>query len=157
MKQSVYVETTIVSYLTAKLSRDIVVAAHQQITQEWWENVRPKFDIFISPFVIQESERGDKVASLKRMELLSQINVLELNIEIEKLAKKYFDVLPIPNKAQLDAAHLAVACYHKMDYLISWNCKHIVSARIRKDLEKFNKEMNLITPTICTPEELMEI
>lgn len=157
MKQSVYLETTIVSYLSANLSRDIVVAAHQQITQEWWENVRPKLDCYISPFVIQESQRGDENAAKKRMKLLSEANLLEVNNKIERLAEIYFDKLKIPSRAKLDAAHLAVACWHKIDYLVSWNCKHIVSARIRKDLEKLNNELNLFTPTICTPEELMEL
>lgn len=157
MKQSVYLETTIVSYLTAKLSRDIVVAAHQQITQEWWENVRPKLDCYISPFVIQESQRGNDDAVKKRIKILSGISVLEMNNEIEKIAEIYFDKLNIPSKSRLDAAHLAAACWHKMDYLVSWNCKHIVSARIRKDLEKLNNELKLFTPIICTPEELMEI
>lgn len=157
MKQSVYIETTIVSYLSANPSRDIIVAAHQQITQEWWQNVRPKVDCYISPFVLQESQRGDDDAAKRRIKLLSGISILELNNKIEKIAGIYFNELNIPDKAQLDAAHLAVACYYKIDYLISWNCKHIVSARIRKELEKLNNELNLFTPVICTPEELMEI
>jgi hypothetical protein len=157
MKQSVYIETTIVSYLAANLSRDIVVAAHQQITQEWWINVRPKLDCYISPFVIQESQRGDDEISKRRIKLLSGISVLEMNNKIEKMADIYFDKLKIPDKAQLDAAHLAVACYYKMDYLISWNCKHIVSARIRKELETINNGLQIFTPIICTPEELMEV
>jgi len=157
MKQSVYIETTVVSYLSAKLSRDIVVAAHQQITQEWWTNVRPKLNCFISPFVIQESQRGDNYLAKRRITLLSGISVLEINREIEKITDIYFRKLKIPDKAQLDAAHLAVACYHKMDYLLSWNCKHIVNAKIRKELELLNKGLKIFTPIICTPEELMEI
>jgi hypothetical protein len=80
-----------------------------------------------------------------------------MNNKIEKMADIYFDKLKIPDKAQLDAAHLAVACYYKMDYLISWNCKHIVSARIRKELETINNGLQIFTPIICTPEELMEV
>jgi len=93
MKQSVYLETTIISYLAANLSRDIVVAAHQQITQEWWENVSPKLACFVSPFVVQESLRGDAEAAKRRIKLLSGISVLEINDEIEKLAGIYFDKL----------------------------------------------------------------
>jgi len=157
MKQSVYIETTIVSYLAANLSRDMVVAAHQQITQEWWASVRPKLNCYISPFVIQESQRGDENIAKRRLKLLSGISVLEMNNEIEKITDLYFDKLKIPNKAQLDAAHLAIACYYKMDYLVSWNCKHIVSARIRKKLEIINNGLKMFTPIICTPEELMEV
>ncbi len=143
--------------MAANISRDIIVAAHQQITQEWWQNVRSKLECYISPFVIQESERGDKNIAKGRLKLLSGISILEVNSEIEKISEIYFNRLHIPNKAELDAAHLAMACYYKMDYLISWNCKHIVSARIRKDLEKLNIELKLETPIICTPEELMEV
>ena len=157
MKPSVYLETTITSYLAANLSRDIVVAAHQQITQEWWVNIRPKLNCFISPFVIQESQRGDDGASKRRIKLLTGVSVLEVNNAIERIAEVYFDRFKIPSKAKLDAAHLAVACYYKMDYLLSWNCKHIVSARIRKELGLINRDLGLFTPTICTPEELMEI
>ncbi|MHB1687706.1 MAG: type II toxin-antitoxin system VapC family toxin [Ignavibacteriaceae bacterium] len=157
MKQSVYLETTIVSYLAAKPSRDIVVYAHQQITQEWWENARTKLDCYIFPFVIQESERGDDEAVKRRLKLLSGIPVLELHNEIQRVSEIYFNRLNILDKAKLDAVHLAVACFYKMDYLLSWNCKHIVSARIRKNLEKMNNELKLFTPVICTPEELTEV
>lgn len=157
MKATVYIESTIVSYLVAKPSRDLIVAAHQQLTTEWWDLIRLQVDCFVSPFVIQEISAGDKEAANKRIRLIKNIPVLELNQEIQKLAQTYFDSLDIPGKARLDASHLATAVWHEIDYMLSWNCKHIVSGRVKMILEKINSELNIKTPVLCTPEELMEV
>jgi len=157
VKPTVYIETTIISYLTARLSRNLIVAAHQQLTVEWWEDVRPKLECFISPFVIQEVSRGDKAASQKRIEVISSLPILELNDEIRELAFKYFEAIDIPEKARIDAFHLAIAVWHRIDYLLSWNCRHIASGRVRKILREINDNLGIHTPVICTPEELMEV
>ena len=157
MKPTVYIESTIISYLTARPSRDLIVAAHQQMTIEWWEDVRPNVEGFISLFVNQEISRGDEEAARKRIQAVKDLPVLEINDEIQKLAEKYFIELEIPEKARLDAAHLAVAVWHEMDYLLSWNCRHIVSGRVKKSLEEINATLNLKTPVLCTPEELMGV
>lgn len=157
MNPTVYIESTVISYVTAKPSRDLIVAAHQQITTEWWASVRPKVDCFISPFVIQEISAGDEEAAKKRLETVGDLPVLEVNKEIQQLAQRYFDALEIAEKAKLDASHLAVAVWHEVDYLLSWNCKHIVSGRVKKMLEKINTDLNMKTPVFCTPEELMEV
>ena len=157
MKSTVYIETTIISYLTAKPSRDLIVAAHQQITSDWWNIARLNFDCFISPFVIQEIYAGDPYAVARRFEIVKDLPVLRINKEIQILAQKYFDNLDIPDKARLDAAHLAVEVWHKMDYMLSWNCTHIVSGRVIKALEKINSKLKIKTPTLCTPEELLEV
>ena len=157
MKPAVYIETTIISYLTAWPSRDLIVAAHQQLTVEWWENVRPRVECFISPFVIQEASRGDKDAAQRRLEAISDLPVLELNDDIRELAAKYFASINIPEKAKVDAFHLSVAVWHRMDYLLSWNCKHIASGRVRKILREVNETLGISAPVICTPEELMEV
>jgi hypothetical protein len=157
VKPAVYIETTIISYLTARPSRDIIVAAHQQLTVEWWENTRPRVECFISPFVIQEASRGDKDAAQRRIDAISDIPVLELNDEIRELAARYFVAINIPEKAKVDAFHLSVAVWHGMDYLLSWNCTHIASGRVRKTLQEVNEAIGIRTPVICTPEELMEV
>lgn len=157
MNATVYLESTIISYMAAKPSRDLIVAAHQQITTEWWETIKPKVVCFISPFVIQEISAGDQIVAQKRIELIKDLSVLEVNPEIQKLAELYFDKLDIPEKSRLDAFHLAVSVWHEIDYLISWNCRHIVSGRIKNMLEKINREQNYPTPALCTPEELMEV
>lgn len=133
------------------------MAAHQQLTIEWWENVRPRVECFISPFVIQEAARGDQDAAQRRIAAISSIPVLELNVEIRELAAKYFPAITIVEKAKVDASHLAVAVWHGMDYLLSWNCKHIASGRVRKILREVNAALGVSTPVICTPEELMEV
>jgi predicted nucleic acid-binding protein len=156
VKPTVYIETSIISYLTARPSRDLIVAGHQQMTLDWWDNVRPQVDCFISPFVIEEASRGDQDAAQRRMAAITGFAVLEVNEEVRELAQKYFQAINLPDKAKLDAFHLATAVWYGMDYLLSWNCKHIASGRVRKILVEINDGLGIRTPVICTPEELME-
>ena len=157
MKPSVYIETTIISYLTAKPSRDLIIAAHQQITNEWWTDVRPQVDCYVSPFLIDEASRGDAAYAQKRLDEIADFIVLEVNEQIEDLARQYFAALQTPEKSKIDAFHLAVAAWHKMDYVLSWNCKHIASGRVQKTLQEINIRLGVHTPIVCTPEELMEV
>jgi len=157
MKPTVYIETTIISYLTSRPSRNLIVAGHQQLTQDWWRKIRPQVACFISPFVLQEISRGDQHALRKRMEAIAHVPILTLTPAIPTLAQQYFDALILPDKARLDAAHLAVATWYKMDYVLSWNCKHIVGGRVRKTLMEVNSRLCFETPILCTPEELMEV
>lgn len=152
-----YIETTIISYLTAKPSRDLIIAAHQQITSDWWAKVRPEVDCYVSPFVIDEASRGDDQYARKRLEAIEDFSVLEVDLEIENLAEQYFSALNIPDKAKIDAFHLAIAAWHRMDYVLSWNCKHIASGRVQKMLQETNARIGVFTPIVCTPEELMEV
>lgn len=157
MKSTVYLETSVISYLTARMSRDLIVAAHQQITQEWWDNILPETGCFISPFVLDEISRGDPEAAKKRLNVVSTFSVLEVNEEIQLLADQYFEILEISEKARIDTFHLATASWHEMDYLLSWNCKHIASGRVKRIVAQINSELSIRTPVICTPEELMEL
>jgi len=156
-KQTVYIETTVVSYLTARPGRDLIVAAHQQVTVEWWENALPKLEPFISPIVIEEVSRGDEYASTLRLEKIAEFPVLEITSEVRKLAELYFEKIPVPDKARGDAFHLAVATFHGMDFLVSWNFSHILNARVRSVIQEINTMREISTPIICTPEELMEV
>jgi hypothetical protein len=157
MKQSVYIESTVISYLTAKPSRDLVVAAHQQITREWWDFALPKLTPFISQFVVNEISFGDPLASKARLNVCSGISLLEMTQDVNHLAKLYFNAIRIPEKAKADAYHLALATWHGLDFMVSWNCTHIASGRVRSIVEQINDDNNLASPTICTPEELMEV
>ncbi len=157
LKPSVYIETTIISYLTAQPSKDEMIANHQRITAEWWANVRPQVECFVSPLVIGEASRGDAVYAQKRLEAIADFVRLDVNEEIDALADKYFEGLQIPEKAQVDAVHLAIAVWHKVDYVLSWNCKHLASARVQKRLQQINMRLKVHVPVVCTPEELMEI
>lgn len=155
MKAKIYLETTIASYLTARPSRDLIVAAHQQITQEWWETRRQKFDIFISELVVREAKAGDKVAARKRIEALDNIPLLGLNEEVLHLAHELVQGGPIPESAKEDALHIALATVHGMDYILTWNCRHIANAEMRTGVTSICISQGYETPVICTPEEFM--
>ena len=155
-KQKVYIETSVISYLTANPSKDIVVAVHQQITNEWWHKARQKFDCYISDVVLAEIEKGDSKAALSRIDAVKDIRILEYNPEIEKLGLVYLELFKIPDKSKLDAAHLALSVWYNIDILMSWNCKHIANALVNIKLRENNNRNGLFTPILCTPEELLE-
>jgi predicted nucleic acid-binding protein len=156
-KQKVYIETSVISYLTSKPSRDLIIAGHQQITQDWWHKAKPKFDCYISQIVIEEISLGDKNAALKRINAIQNIPDLGYNSEVENLAFQYFKLLGIPEKAKLDTFHLAYAVLYNIDFLLSWNCKHIANAMINSKLRDFNNNNSLFVPFLCTPQELLEV
>lgn len=154
-KAKVYIETTIPSYVTSRLSRDIVIAAQQQLTIEWWDTARSDYDLFISELVVVECEQGDKELAKRRMELIRDIAVLPFSNEVKELAQIYYSLLGIPEKSRLDAFHLAVAVSNEIDYLLTWNCKHMAHGEIRMKIHNYNKQNNLFEPMILTPYELM--
>lgn len=156
-RQTVYIESTVISYCAAHWSRDIVTMAHQQITSDWWNMALPLLDPYISQIVIDEISRGDKEAVHRRIAAVKQFKVLETTEEAARLAERYFDALTIPEKARNDALHLAIATLNGMDYLVTWNFKHIASARVRAVIEAVNYDLSYETPIICSPEELMEV
>jgi predicted nucleic acid-binding protein len=155
MKPKVYIETTVVSYLTARPSRDLIITAHRQLTQEWWENRRADFDLYASQLVIQESSAGDAVMAQKRLEVLDEIPLLDVSLDAISLGRSLVEKGPIPEKAAVDALHIAVATVHGMDYLLTWNCKHIANAEMQTAVAKICRESGYEPPTICTPEELL--
>jgi len=157
MPSSVYIETSVVSFLTARPSRDPVVAAHQQVTRQWWAQVLPQVDGFVSPAVIAEIGRGDGAAASARRKALDTLVRLELNDRINQLANTCAKALDLPERAFADAVRLAVAAYHAMDYLLTWNCRHIASGRVRRIAQSVNAKRSMPTPVICTPEALMEV
>lgn len=157
MKQTVYIETSVIIYLTSNPSRDIVVAGHQQTTYEWWNQSRDYFDSYISQFVIDEISSRDMLAANKRIEAIKNINELQVNDEVEKLGDIYLKSFNIPEKSKLDAYHLAIAVWYNIDYLLSWNCKHIANAVVNKKLIDINNKMGLNSPILCTPLELIEV
>jgi len=157
MKPTIYLESTVISYVAARPSRDLIIAAHQQITHEWWEKTLPKCEAFVSPIVIDEISRGDNIAVQNRLDKVVSFSILEVVLEVRRLADEYFNAIQIPEKARADAYHLALAAWHGLDFLVSWNCTHIVSGRVKMIIEEINAEYGIRTPVICTPEELMEV
>lgn len=148
-------ETSVVSYYTARSSRDVIILAHQELTREWWTLAIGRFALCVSQAVIEESERGDPDAASGRLAAIHGFAILPITDEVESLASIYQRELDIPDICAADALHLSVASVHGTDYLVTWNCKHIANAEIRRHLAQINTEENVSTPIICTPEELM--
>jgi hypothetical protein len=155
VRAKVYIETTIPSYLAARSSRDLLIAAHQQITREWWELRRSAFDLYISEAVLDEAAGGDPSMATKRIELLADIPVLALTDSATALAKALVSEGPIPGKAAGDALHIAIATAYACEYLLTWNCRHIANAEIQRNARSVVRRYGFELPVICTPEELM--
>jgi hypothetical protein len=123
--KSVYIETTIPSYATGRMSRDIITANRQSVTKLFWENERKNYNLFISKYVIDECSQGDPEAANRRLNFIKNIRVIPETIYIAQLADLYFNMLSIPERAKADCVHLAVCVDAKIDYLLSWNCTHL--------------------------------
>jgi len=153
---TVYLETTFISYLVALPSRDLIVAAHQRVTSDWWAYQRNKYDCYASEIVVDEASVGDENEIRKRLIVLDSLELLDLTTEVSNLTNAIIKSEVIPRKAVRDAAHIAVATVHEIDYLLTWNCKHIANAQILRKIEKVCIESGYQMPVICTPEGLME-
>jgi hypothetical protein len=133
MSETVYIETSILGYLTARPSRDIVVAANIEITREWWDTRRNDFQLYASQAVVKETSQGDVVIAFQRLEILRGFSLLELNQSVLDLAEQFLERSDLPAKANIDAVHIAAATVHGMDYLLTWNCKYIANAQIQRN------------------------
>jgi hypothetical protein len=156
-KPSVYIETSIISYLTARPSPSLVAAAWQQITADWWENRRAAFDLFTSEVVILEARSGDSEAVARRLGVLADITELLLTDRAKELARIFVAQKAIPHKAQADALHVAAAAVHHVDYLLTWNCRHINNPEIKPAVRRVCESVGIACPEICTPLEIVEI
>ena len=153
-KPGIYVETSVVSYLVARPSRDLVVAAHQQLTVSWWQDQAQSYDLFVSQIVIEEARAGDPEIAERRLAAIESLPLVEVNEEAIHLAQNLIKSHAVPEKAARDALHIGVACVGAMDYLLTWNCKHIANAKTRSVIEKTCRSAGYASPIICTPEEL---
>ena len=156
-KQTVYIESTIPSYLVARPSRDLLKLTRQMATQQWWSDTLPNLHPFISNYVIEEIRLGDIDAAKKRENAIRHIEVLETNEEVISLADTFIKRLNIPKKAHTDAFHLAIAVIYKIDYLVSWNFDHIVGPPVRKTFAEIGRELNCVMPVLCTPSDFSEV
>jgi hypothetical protein len=155
MKRSLYLESTIPSYLVAAPSRDLLIAAHQQVTAEWWRTQRTGFDLYVSQFVLDEIGRGDADVARRRLDVVKGIPLLDIREDVLDLAAGFLSLRIIPKKAGTDAIHIALAAIHGVYFLLTWNCKHIANAAIIRDIEAVCRMRGFSCPVICTPEELM--
>ena len=154
MALRVYIETSVVSYLTALPSRDLVRTAHQQVTLEWW-HARQGFELYASEAVLLEAGRGDADAAARRLAALGGIPLLAATDEAGELAAAFLTAAALPARAAIDAAHIAIATLHGMDILLTWNCAHIANAIMRPKIEEVCRSHDYEPPVICTPEELV--
>lgn len=155
MKQKLYVETSVISYLTARPSRDLIIAAHQQITNDGRENRRTQFDLYTSQVVLSEASVGDSEVASKRLQALQDVDLLDITDEVAELSGKLISEKCLPEKALEDALHIAISAIHGTDYLLTWNCKHIANAKMRSKIEEVIRLSGYKPPIICTPEELL--
>jgi hypothetical protein len=153
--ESVYLETTFISYLVARPSRDVIIAGHQQTTQDWWANRRGEFDCLVSQVVIDEVSAGDPAEVQKRLAIIAGLSTLGLTEAAESLAQAIVDSGILPAHVVRDAAHVAVAAVHAVDYLLTWNCKHLANAQIARRIGLVCEKLGYRMPIICTPDELM--
>ena len=155
MKSSVYIETSIPSYLTARPSRDVRAVAWQQITLEWWDTARQNYELFTSALVIKEASAGNQAAAERRLSVLGDIPKLDVNDQAEKLAELLIIDSGVPASSRTDALHVAVAAVHRIDYLLTWNCRHMSNAVKRPIIRSICLNAGYVCPEICTPTELL--
>lgn len=157
MKPTVYLETSVIGYLSMRTSSLARVAADQQITHDWWDNYRHQYDLCVSRFVISECSKGDPVAAQERLVYFNDIPLVPVSENVELLAESLMVDVPLPAKAEYDAFHISVSAVNGIQYLLTWNCKHIANPSLRPHIERVCREMGHALPIICTPWELMEI
>lgn len=156
MKPKVYVETTVISYLTAWPSRDVVIAGHQQITRDWWQTAADRFELVASELVLNEAAAGDPDAARDRLAALATVTLLDAGDRALDLATQLIESGAIPEKSVEDAVHIAIAVTNGVEFLVTWNCRHIANATMRSQIELACRNAGFEPAIICTPDELME-
>jgi predicted nucleic acid-binding protein len=156
MKRSVYIETSVVSYLTARPSPNALVASCQQITAEWWSRQHGKFELFTSELVNVEAGMGDPILAAARLQILTRLPVLRLTDPAVSLANVLIRKRALPDQAQADALHIAIATIHQIQYLATWDCRHINNPAIKPAIRTICRQEGFICPEFCTPLELRE-
>lgn len=156
MLPKVYVETSVVSYLTAWPSQKPIMAAHQAVTKDWWQSCRTRFEVFASDAVVNEASDGDATAAQERLDVLATIDLLPTTDAAIELAKRLVAEGAIPPNVPEDALHVAIAAVHHMDYLLTWNFRHLNNMRKVAAIETVCLKAGYQPPKICSPEQLME-
>lgn len=155
MKPRVYIESSVISYLSARVSSSLTVAAHQQITQRWWDKHRGKYELYVSLSVRDEIKAGDKEAAKARLQSIDGIPFVSYSQDVGDVVKALIAGGAVPPKAAEDALHIALSATNGIDYLLTWNCRNIANARTRRAIELALQKMGYVCPIICTPMELL--
>ena len=154
-RPTLYMETTIPSYLLAEPSSDNLSSARQEVTRKWWRRDRNRFDVFVSDVVLEEAIEGNREAATKRRDFLGRFPMLSVTPEADALIQVYIDTKIVPAHCQRDAAHLALATLHEMQFLCTWNFRHLANAFALKRFRQLNEDRGLFVPQVCTPEALL--
>jgi len=152
MKPKVYIETSVISYLTSRRSRDVVILGRQETTREWWESRRAEYELFVSELVLNEIAAGDPAAAAARLEAVAGLPLLDVDDDAERLSADLMAQDLVPRTAVEDAIHLAVAVVNGMDYLVTWNFSHIANAQLQRGIAAVVTSQGYESPVICTPE-----
>jgi predicted nucleic acid-binding protein len=152
---TVYLETSIVSYLRQKPSTQVVLAARQLLTHQWWNDERSNYQLVASQLVIDEASAGNPSLAAERLQLLAGIPLLQLDPVIADIADEIMSRAILPEKARTDALHIATVAHHRIQYLLTWNCRHIANARILPRIHDVLNDLLIPIPVICTPEEMV--
>lgn len=155
MKPSVYIETSFVSYLTSRPSRDVVAAGRQQSSHDWWDHERSRYDLFTSALAVVEASAGDPTAAAARVAVLDTLADLAVTPAAAALADGLIANGAIPAVAARDGLHIAVCALYGVDYLLTWNFAHLANAHLRSKIIEVCRASGFRAPTICTPDELM--
>ena len=153
--KSVYIESSVISYITARPSRDVVTSARQAITIEWWETYKDSFEVFISELVLEEIGSVDLQASSNRLAIVDNIPVLVATVNAMALAKALISENAIPASSTEDALHISIAAVQGIDFLLTWNFKHINNANTRDKITQVINNFGFRSPVHCSPEELI--
>ncbi len=153
--ETLYIETSIVSYLRQRPSAQVVMAARQLLTHQWWNDERSKYELVASQYVVDEASAGDPILAVERLESLEGIPLLPLDPEIAQIADEIMNRAILPPKARTDALHIALVVHHRIQYLLTWNCRHIANATILPRIHKLLNDLSIPIPIICTPEEMV--
>ncbi len=154
MKSNSYIETSVISYLVARPSKNIVISAHQASTSDFWNRLH-EYEVFVSDIVIQEASKGDTIQARQRCQMIEPFKVLEIDDEVRKIAQTFLINKVIPEKCPEDALHIAVAAANGMDAIVTWNFKHINNPFIRKRIRQLLEDIGWACPEICSPEEFL--
>lgn len=155
-RPTAYIETTIIGHLVGRILSDPVVAGRQTVTRQWWPSAVEKYRFIVSKVVADECASGDLEAAAERLAVLEPLEFVATSPEVDELAHQLIDRFAVPKTEPRDAIHISLAAVHGIEYLVSWNFKHIVNPTTRSAIELVCRDAGFVPPIICTPDELME-
>ena len=157
MKPKLYLETTVVSFLAARPSKDKVLAGQQESTHRWWREKRHQYEIFLSRLVWDEAAKGDKTAAGRRIKLIRPFRWLQTTAAVVKLAQALVSKKAIPPNAARDAVHIALGAVYGMEFLLTWNFTHINNPATEEQVRTVCHQYGFHCPVICTPDQLLSV